>query len=149
MGYTETLSFNIRQLWDHYSSGELDLTPEYQRNEVWTKSRKQRFIRSLALGRDIPKLYFGEVSPPGMFEVADGQQRISTAFRYVYVDRFKPNDDGNFVLPNMGIVDGFPLCGSFKNLNKTLQDKILRSIFDIRCFMSFFNSPIIRSSINT
>lgn len=137
MGYTTSLSFNTRQLWDLYSSGELDLTPGYQRNEVWTKKRKQRFIRSLALGRDIPKLYFGEVPHPGMFEVSDGQQRISTAFRYVYVDQFKPNDKGNFTLSKMGTVDGLPLCGSFKNLDKILQDRISRSIFDIRVLNNY------------
>ena len=60
------------------------LSPEYQREEVWTKPQKQLLIDSLLVGIDIPKFYFRAVDkPPYEYEVVDGQQRLRAIFEFL------------------------------------------------------------------
>ncbi len=57
--------------------------PEWQRDEVWSKERKQLLIDSILRGWKLPKVYFAKTSDdPEEFEVVDGQQRLSTIFEF-------------------------------------------------------------------
>lgn len=53
--------------------------PQYQRGEVWKVPRKQKLIDSLLRGFDVPKFYLRKRSSPVpyLYEVVDGQQRLS------------------------------------------------------------------------
>jgi Protein of unknown function DUF262 len=62
--------------------------PEWQREKVWGKSKKQKLIDSILRGWKLPKFYFLKTgSSPEEFEVLDGQQRLTTIFEF-FDDQF-------------------------------------------------------------
>ena len=57
--------------------------PDWQRQEVWTQSKKQNLIDSILRGWKLPKFYFLLTSKrPEQFEVVDGQQRLVSIFEF-------------------------------------------------------------------
>lgn len=57
--------------------------PEWQRQEVWSRSKKQNLIDSILRGWKLPKFYFQKLSDePEAFEVVDGQQRLVAIFEF-------------------------------------------------------------------
>jgi len=57
--------------------------PEWQRQEVWSRSKKQNLIDTLLRGWRLPKFYFLKMSDdPEEYEVVDGQQRLVTVFEF-------------------------------------------------------------------
>ena len=57
--------------------------PEWQRQEVWSRSKKQNLIDSILRSWKLPKFYFLKVSSdPEAYEVVDGQQRLVTIFDF-------------------------------------------------------------------
>lgn len=57
--------------------------PEWQRQEVWGQSKKQRLIDSVLRGWKLPKFYFLKTSAnPEEYEVVDGQQRLLAIFEF-------------------------------------------------------------------
>ncbi len=57
--------------------------PEWQRQEVWSRSKKQNLIDSILRGWKLPKFYFLKISDdPESYEVVDGQQRLVTIFEF-------------------------------------------------------------------
>lgn len=55
--------------------------PDWQREEVWDTSKKQRLIDSILRGWKLPKFYFVKTSGDE-HEVVDGQQRLSAIFEF-------------------------------------------------------------------
>ncbi|RJQ50137.1 MAG: DUF262 domain-containing protein [Nitrospiraceae bacterium] len=55
--------------------------PDWQREEVWDTSKKQRLIDSILRGWKLPKLYFVKNSDRE-YEVVDGQQRLQSIFEF-------------------------------------------------------------------
>jgi hypothetical protein len=57
--------------------------PDWQREKVWPKAKKQELIDSILRGWKLPKFYFFRTSiDPEEFEVVDGQQRLMTIFEF-------------------------------------------------------------------
>lgn len=57
--------------------------PEWQRQEVWSHSKKQNLIDTVLRGWKLPKFYFQKTADaPDTFEVVDGQQRLATIFEF-------------------------------------------------------------------
>jgi hypothetical protein len=57
--------------------------PDWQRQEVWDRSKKQRLIDSILRGWRLPKFYFLKVSDdPEQYEVVDGQQRLAAIYEF-------------------------------------------------------------------
>ena len=57
--------------------------PEWQRQEVWSRSKKQNLIDSVLRGWKLPKFYFLRLSDnPEEYEVVDGQQRLVSIFEF-------------------------------------------------------------------
>ena len=57
--------------------------PEWQRQEVWSRSKKQNLIDTILRGWKLPKFYFFKVSDdPEAYEVVDGQQRLVTIWEF-------------------------------------------------------------------
>ncbi|MCH8053279.1 MAG: DUF262 domain-containing protein, partial [Planctomycetes bacterium] len=55
--------------------------PEWQRQKVWSRSKKQNLIDSMLRGWKLPKFYLLKLSDePEEYEVVDGQQRLATIF---------------------------------------------------------------------
>lgn len=78
--------YAVRTLMDMITEGDLLLDPDYQRQYRWSEEKASRFIESIALNIPVPVLYMAEESD-GTFSVIDGQQRLTSLFRY-----FRPND---------------------------------------------------------
>lgn len=78
--------YAVRTLMDMITEGDLVLDPDYQRNYRWNDEKASRFIESIALNIPVPVLYLAEESD-GSFTVIDGQQRLTSLFRF-----FKPNE---------------------------------------------------------
>ncbi len=55
--------------------------PDYQREKVWSTTKKRLLIDSILKGWHLPKLYFRKVDE-NSFECVDGQQRLSAIFEF-------------------------------------------------------------------
>jgi hypothetical protein len=67
--------------------GYMDTRPFYQRRQRWDAARQSKLIESLLINIPIPPLFVYEVRP-NVYEVMDGQQRIS-AIRAFYSNELK------------------------------------------------------------
>ncbi|MET2869749.1 DUF262 domain-containing protein [Exiguobacterium profundum] len=59
----------------------LDLSPDFQRNYVWDRTRKSRLIESILLKIPLPVFYLSRDSE-GKYQVVDGVQRLSVINEY-------------------------------------------------------------------
>lgn len=93
--------------------------PEYQRGEVWKDTKKRLLIDSMLRGIDIPKIYLRKMTTGAFdYEVADGQQRITSIFKFY---------DGDLILEdkqekglNLGKIKNFKVGGkNFEELDET------------------------------
>jgi hypothetical protein len=76
-----TKNFSIRQILDMKDEGDLELAPDFQRNQVWKLGQKSRLIESVLLQIPLPAFYFAE-DQEGLLRVVDGLQRLSTIHAY-------------------------------------------------------------------
>lgn len=72
----ESKTFSIRLIYDMIKSGDLDLSPDFQRNVVWDNFRKSRLIESILLRIPLPMFYFSQDEEGKLF-VVDGLQRLT------------------------------------------------------------------------
>lgn len=75
--------YSVQDIVDKIRTGDIDLTPDYQRNDVWganddKEHKRSRLIESLLLNIPIPVIYFAEQAETLKYEVIDGQQRLNT-----------------------------------------------------------------------
>jgi hypothetical protein len=57
--------------------------PDWQRQEVWGRSKKQSLIDSILMNWKLPKFYFVKTNDqPEEYEVVDGQQRLTSIFEF-------------------------------------------------------------------
>jgi hypothetical protein len=61
----------------------LILAPDFQRKEVWDRTRRSRFIESVLLNYPLPPLYLNQ-RRDGTYLVVDGLQRTSSIYRFVH-----------------------------------------------------------------
>jgi hypothetical protein len=119
---SETTS--VRALLLSVEDEELDLSPVWQRGDVWQPSKKKNLIKSLLVGIPLPSLIiFNEKK--GMSSVLDGKQRLTAIKQYLSTGKKK------FKLPKYKedkALDGFSLkdCGGkyFDELPLAAQRKI-------------------------
>lgn len=78
---TRALDISFNELFDMHQSGELIISPEYQRLFRWSETKQSQFIESLILELPIPPIYVIEVDD-GIYELIDGLQRISSYFHF-------------------------------------------------------------------
>ena len=68
---------------------EIDLNPEFQRNEdLWDKKKMSRLIESILLKLPLPVFYF-DVSNPEKWIVVDGLQRLSSIKKFMVEKKLK------------------------------------------------------------
>lgn len=88
--------YAVRTLMEMITEGDLILDPDYQRQYRWSEEKASRFIESIALNIPVPVLYMAEESD-GTFSVIDGQQRLTSLFRY-----FRPAELSS-IFPDRGL----------------------------------------------
>lgn len=74
--------FQVAAIVQKIDRGQLVLTPDFQRNEVWDRKRRSEFIESILLNYPLPPLYLNQ-DRTGRYIVVDGLQRSSTVFRFL------------------------------------------------------------------
>lgn len=65
------------------TDSDLNLTPSYQRGDVWTTADRQALIESVLRGIPLPSIILREVSASDPQEVVDGKQRLTALLRFV------------------------------------------------------------------
>jgi hypothetical protein len=124
---TELKTYTVRQVIDGFVynelegkglfglSGNLVIQPEYQRNYIYAENNKEAdVIDSLLNDYPLGLLYFEDVGK-GMFQVLDGQQRITSIGRFV-TRKFAILDKDK----NEQYIDSLPVDEQEKILNSTL-----------------------------
>lgn len=106
--------------------GDIDLQPDFQRQEVWTRAKKRKLIDTILRGWSIPPIHLVRTND-GQLEVLDGQQRLTAVRDFIdnqfSVDgRIEPLDDEVFALHGK----------FFKNLPDTARRQV--QYFPIKCF---------------
>lgn len=77
----EPVIWKISDLIKVYDEERLDLSPPYQRNEVWTAKAQQKLLESILTGKPIPSFFLLRKSDDS-YEMIDGQQRARTIIGY-------------------------------------------------------------------
>src|SRR5689334_13512890 len=77
----ELETWKISDLLKVYEAKQIDLSPPYQRNEVWTAKAQQKLLESILTGKPIPSFFLRKKSA-NSFEMIDGQQRARTIIGY-------------------------------------------------------------------
>lgn len=72
----------IRDLINLYENNKLNLSPPYQRNEIWSTKAKQLLIDSIKRNFPLPSFFVRE-QENNMWEMVDGQQRSRTIIAFV------------------------------------------------------------------
>lgn len=84
----ERSDFLLPQIIDFVSQKKwMNLQPEYQRRQVWDRSKQSRFIESLLMNLPVPPVFLFEPEY-SRYEVMDGQQRLSSIVSF-YENRLK------------------------------------------------------------
>lgn len=117
---------DVRTIVDRIENGDIDLQPDFQRQEVWSTNKKKRLIDTVLRGWSIPPVHLVE-GDQSQLEVLDGQQRLA-ALRDFILNRF--SIDGRITPFDQTIAN---LHGRFyKQLDPATRRRIDQ--FPIRCF---------------
>ncbi|WP_298019955.1 DUF262 domain-containing protein [uncultured Dysosmobacter sp.] len=84
--YLDTTTYNISWFKKAFDAGELEMSPPFQRNPVWTDKQKSYLIDSVLNGYPIPEIYIQEkISADGRrkYIIVDGQQRIRSVLGFI------------------------------------------------------------------
>jgi len=90
--------------------------PGFQRNLVWDRGEKSRFVESLILGLPVPTVFLAQDFNSKKLNIVDGQQRLRSLQQYL---------NGDFPLQGKGIPDD--LAGRYysRDVVKSKKSKVL------------------------
>lgn len=74
---------DIQTVIARIEAGSLNLQPDFQRGEVWTKVKKQRLVDSVLRDWHVPPIHVVENASTKLQEVLDGQQRLAAIRDFV------------------------------------------------------------------
>lgn len=133
-------TWSIQEIYQKIKSRRLDLSPDYQRNDIWKIDKQTAFVESLFMGIIVPPIYVVEI--PGndlledsTYEVVDGKQRLTT------INKFLTNQ---FSLDKKSLEYykdwfGTKTYGQIKDEHQELTSEMLSSVLDI--YVITANSP--------
>ncbi|MFA6740762.1 MAG: DUF262 domain-containing protein [Arcobacteraceae bacterium] len=78
-------TYQAEYLYRRYKFKEIQLSPDYQRNFVWTSKQKSRLIESMLIQIPLPIFYI-DARDEDKWIVIDGLQRLSSIFYYLQDD---------------------------------------------------------------
>jgi hypothetical protein len=96
---------DVETIVSRIQSGDIDLQPEFQRGEVWSRIKKQRLIDSILRDWHVPPIHVIENPKNRKHEVLDGQQRLA-AIRDFVGDRFPVDGRVEPLDPAIESIDG-------------------------------------------
>ncbi len=92
-------TISLSSLISRLQYDEIDLNPDFQRNELlWNRKKMSRLVESILLKLPLPVFYF-DVSNPEKWLVVDGLQRLSTLKKFIV--------DKKLVLNNLEFLQDF------------------------------------------
>lgn len=95
--FTETTNRSVAWLKKANESGQLEMSPPFQRNPVWSERQKGSLIETMLLEYPIPEIYMQDITNHNGEEkhiVVDGQQRIRAVLEYIAGD-YAINDESS------------------------------------------------------
>jgi len=109
---------SVKEIKEMAERGELDLSPEFQRRDVWSDKARSFLMDTIIRGKPIPKIFIRTTENPvtgkTLHQVVDGQQRLTTVLSFLK-DGFPINKVHNPELGNK----------RFKHLEISSQKDIL------------------------
>ena len=78
---------DVETIISRIEASDLNLQPDFQRGEVWSKVKKQRLVDSILRDWHVPPVHVIELTGSRRQEVLDGQQRL-VAIRDFYHNEF-------------------------------------------------------------
>lgn len=130
--FVENKPFSLKHILDLIESQDIELSPDFQRNFIWDKTRQSKLIESILLGLPLPSIYLSQYED-GRLTVVDGLQRLST------IKAFLNNE---LKLVNLEYLTD---CNGkfFKELGSFLSPLRLRRFTQtqIMCFVIDYRSP--------
>lgn len=97
--FTDSYSMSIGEVMSMYKDKEIDVHPEFQRAFRWEIEQKSSLIESILLGIPMPPVFIFHRSD-GIWDVIDGQQRLSTIFQFTGIYR----DENDETQPKIQLV---------------------------------------------
>ena len=123
---------SIFELKRQFDKQRIQLSPSYQRGNVWSQKQKSELIESILMGIPLPIMYFFE-DKNGIKQVVDGKQRLSALFDFM---------ENKFTLTDLSIMS--ELKGKkFKDLDGINQGKIE----DYKVSINVIKPPTDRKSV--
>ncbi len=113
----------ISELRDWNNAKKLEIRPDFQRKEVWSKAAKLMLIDTIIKNIPMPKIYLEtKVDDESTYRIViDGQQRITAILEYL---------DGTIILPS-NYEDQKWAGKPFKELEATEKSQFLNYLLDI------------------
>lgn len=140
--HTQSLDISFNELLDMVVSGELDISPDYQRVFRWSSGAQSRFIESLLLEMPVPPIYVVEIEDNKKLLI-DGLQRLSSYLHF----RGELDAPEEPICINKGEKLVLTDCDIVESLNgKTYDD--LGTALQIKLKRSFVRVEVVRKSSN-
>ena len=132
--FSDGYSMSVGELISMYESDELNIRPQFQRFFRWTEYQRSRLIESLLLKIPIPSIFVSQ-REDGVWDVIDGQQRLSTIFQLVGV--LKDEDDRRLDPLKMTRTKFLPSLAdkAWDGIGRDNQLLIKRSKIDVRIIL--------------
>lgn len=73
--------WTIRNLLEEYDNENIELSPSYQRNPIWTSTSQKKLIDTILAPQPLPAFFLLELENQ-KYEMVDGQQRSRTIIAY-------------------------------------------------------------------
>lgn len=131
----ERTIFELHRQWQ---SGYLRLSPDYQRDFVWSTEQQMRLVESVMARIPLPVFYLSEESEDELL-VVDGQQRLTTLF--AFMEGWLPDSRYDDVIRRREQPGGKP----FELRELRLMPELNRSTFktlDAKMQRRFENTPL-------
>lgn len=127
--------YAVRTLMDMIIDEDLVLEPDYQRKYQWDTKKASRFVESICLNIPVPVIYLAE-EKDGTFSVIDGQQRLTSLFRFI------KHDEISSIFPNSQlqplVIDGLKILPELNGKSYSEIDRAFKSTISkrpIRCIV--------------
>lgn len=117
---------DVKTVVDRIDGGDIDLQPDFQRQEIWPIAKKRKLIDTIIRGWSVPPIFLVEVDDARM-EVLDGQQRLAAIRDFVH-NVFAV--DGSITPPDSRVE---ALDGTFYRDLKPPQKRVIDQ-YPLRCF---------------
>lgn len=76
---------DLKTLVDRIDEGDIDLQPDFQRQEIWSGKKKKKLIDTILREWSIPPIFL-VVRQDGGMDVLDGQQRLAAVRDFIHND---------------------------------------------------------------